>query len=337
MFIRLASAVMFLAVQPLASVHAAEINIYTTREAGLIEPIIAQYEAKTGVIINVVFMKDGMAERVQAEGGSSPADLMMAVDVGNLIDLTEKGLTQPIDSAALKAAIPPALRAADDQWFGLSWRARVLYAAKELGLKSFNYENLADPQWQGKICIRSGQHPYNTALVAAYIAHYGEARTEEWINGLKANLARKPGGGDRDVAKDILGGICEIGVGNSYYVGLMRSGKGGPEQAQWGEAIDVILPAFKDGGTHINISGAALAKNAPNKAEAVKFLEYLVTDEAQLSYAHANFEYPVKPGVPADPIVASFGEMRADSVPLTEIVKHRKEASQLINKTGFDN
>ncbi len=316
---------------------AAELNLYTTREAGLIQPLIDSYVKQTGTNVNVVFMKDGMAERVAAEGTSSPADIMMAVDAGNLIDLVKKGLTQPVASKTLVAAIPAPLRDPGNQWFALSWRARVIYAAKDILINDFTYEELADPKWKGQVCIRSGQHPYNTAMIASYIAHHGSADTERWLDAMHNNLARKPGGGDRDIAKDILGGICKIGVANSYYVGLMRSGKGGPEQVPWGEAINVVLPKFKKGGTHINVSGAAIAKYAPNKAEAVKFLEFLVSDDAQKVYADANFEYPVKPGITSDPIIAAFGKVTIDTIALSDMVKFRKEASQLLDKTGFDN
>ncbi|MEP7455503.1 extracellular solute-binding protein [Phyllobacterium sp. SB3] len=316
---------------------AAELNIYTTREPGLIQPLLDSFKAATGTTVNTVFLKDGLAERVASEGTSSPADILMAVDAGNLVDLVDKGVTQPIESKVLTDAIPEALRDPKGNWFGLSLRARVLYAAKDVDLSSFNYEDLADPKWKGKICIRSGQHPYNTALVASYLAHYDAAETEKWLTAVKGNLARKAAGGDRDGAKDILGGICDIAVANSYYVGLMRSGKGGEEQVAWGNAIKVVLPTFKNGGTQVNISGAAVAKNAPNKAEAIKLLEYLVSDEAQKLYAEANFEYPVKTGATADPIIASFGELKIDSTPLTEVVSHRKEASELVDKVGFDN
>ncbi|MBX3569789.1 MAG: Fe(3+) ABC transporter substrate-binding protein [Rhizobiaceae bacterium] len=320
-----------------SAAQAQELNLYTTREPGLIEPLLASFKTATGIAVNTVFLKDGLAERVANEGESSPADVLMTVDAGNLVDLVEKGLTQAVDSAALKGAIPEALRDADGHWFGLSMRARVLYAAKGLDLAAISYEDLADPKWKGKICIRSGQHPYNTALFADYIAHHGAAETETWLKGLKANLARKAAGGDRDGAKDIAGGICDIAIANSYYVGLMRSGKSGEEQVAWGEAIKVLLPTFKDGGTQVNISGAAVAKHAPNRDAAVKLLEYLVSDEAQKIYAEANYEYPVKPGAPIDPIIASFGELKIDTVPLTEIVGHRKAASALVDAVGFDN
>jgi len=330
---------LFGSVMALASsgVSAAEVNIYTTREPGLIKPLLDAFTAKTDVKVNTVFLKDGLPERVASEGESSPADILMTVDFGNLIDLTEKGLTQPVESKVLDAAVPANLRDADNNWFALSMRARVLYAAKDLDLSAFNYEDLADPKWKGKVCIRSGQHPYNTALFADYIAHHGAEATEKWLTGVKDNLARKAGGGDRDVAKDILGGICDIGIANSYYVGLMRSGKGGEDQVAWGNAIKVILPTFKDGGTQVNISGAAVAKHAPNKEEAVKLLEYLVSDEAQKLYAEANFEYPVKAGAPIDPIITSFGKLKVDPVPLADIAGYRKEASELAEKVGFDN
>lgn len=327
----------FSALASAQGVAAAELNIYTTREPALIQPLLDAFTAASGTKVNTVFLKDGLAERVAAEGASSPADILMAVDAGNLVDLVEKGVTQPIDSSVLNAAVPEHLRDTKGNWFALSMRARVLYAAKDLDLASFHYEDLADPKWKGKVCIRAGQHPYNTALFADYIAHYGVAEAEKWLAGVKSNLARKAAGGDRDGAKDILGGICDIAIANSYYVGLMRSGKGGAEQVKWGEAIKVILPTFKNGGTQVNISGAAVAKHAPNKAEAVKLLEYLVSDEAQKIYAEANYEYPVKPGAAADPIIASFGALKIDSKSLSEIVSHRKQASELVDKVGFDN
>lgn len=320
-----------------AAVLADEVNIYTTREPGLIQPLLDVYTEKTGVKVNTVFLKDGMPERVASEGESSPADLLMTVDAGNLADLVEKGLTQPVDSAVLAEAVPENLRNAEGNWFALSMRARVLYAAKDLGLDSFQYADLADPEYKGRVCIRSGQHPYNTALFAAYDVHHGAEATEEWLSGIKANLARKAAGGDREVAKDILGGICDIGIANSYYVGLMRSGRGGDEQKAWADAIKVILPTFENGGTHVNISGAAVAKHAPNRDQAVALLEYLVSDEAQELYAQANFEYPVKAGVAVDPIIAEFGELKIDPTPIIEIVAKRKEASELAEKVGIDN
>ena len=316
---------------------AQELNVYTTREPGLLQPLVDSFTKATGIKVNSIFVRDGLAERVAAEGTRSPADVLMTVDFGELINLVEKGLTQPVQSAALTQAIPANLRGKNGDWFALSMRARVVYAATSLPLTSITYEQLADPRYKGKLCIRAGQHPYNTALIAAHIARHGEARTETWLRGLKANLGRTATGGDRDVARDIMGGICDIGVANSYYVGLMRSGAGGADQQKWGAAIKVLLPTFEGGGTHVNISGASVAKNAPNRAAAVRFLEYLVSDAAQKVYAEANFEFPVKAGVAAHPLIAAFGALKVDSLDLTEIARHRVAASRLVDKVGFDN
>ena len=316
---------------------AEELNLYTTREPKLVEPLLEAFTTETGIDVNTIFLKDGMPERVEQEGEASPADVLMTVDIGNLVDLVDRGLTQPVDSAVLAEAIPENLRDKDGNWFALSLRARALYAAKELDLTSFKYEDLSNPEWKGKVCIRSGQHPYNIALTAAYITHHGAEETKAWLEGVKANLARKAGGGDRDVARDIMGGICDIGIANTYYVGLMRSGAGGPDQEKWAEAIRLILPTFDNGGTQVNVSGAAVAKYAPNRDGAVKLLEFLVSDEAQKIYADANFEYPVKAGVPVNELVGEFGALNIDATDLTEIARERKTASELTDEVGFDN
>ncbi len=313
------------------------VNVYTTREPGLIKPLFAKFTKATGVKVNAVFVKDGLVERVKAEGRRSPADILMTVDFGKLLDLVDQGVTQPVVSKTLSKVIPANLRDPKGHWFALSMRARVLYAAKSLKLKSFTYSQLADRKWKNKLCIRSGQHPYNTALFAAYLVHNGKANTVAWLNGMKANLARKPGGGDRDVARDILGGICDIGIGNSYYVGLMRSGKGGPRQKVWGNGIDVILPEFKQGGTHVNISGASVALNSPNKSNAIKLLEFLVSPGAQADYAQVNYEYPVRADAKVDPIIGALGKLKIDPTQLKTILKQRKQASQLVDQVRFNN
>ena len=315
-----------------------EVNVYTTREPGLIQPLLDAFSKETGIKANTIFVESGLAERIEAEGANSPADVISAVDYGNLIDLLDRGLTQPIESAALDAAVPEHLRDPAKNWYALSMRARVLYVSKDrVSEPPKTYEELADAKWKGRVCIRSGQHPYNTSLFAATIAKDGAEKAEAFLTGLRANLARTAGGGDRDVARDILADICDVGIANSYYVGLMRSGAGGPEQQQWGDAINVVLPTFADGaGTHVNISGAAIARNAPNKENAVKLLEFLVSPEAQAIYAKANFEYPVLAGAEIDPIIAAFGVLKPDPLPLHQIAAHRKQASELVDKVGFD-
>jgi iron(III) transport system substrate-binding protein len=317
-----------------------EVTLYTTREPKLIQPLLDAYTKESGVKVNTVFVKDGLLERVKAEGDKSPADVLMTVDIGNLLDLVDGGVTQPAPSRTLESVVPANLRGANGAWYALSLRDRVLYVEKDLPLTSFHYEDLADPKWKGKVCIRSGQHPYNTGLIAAMIAHDGAEATEKWLRGVKANLARKAAGGDRDVARDILGGICDIGLANAYYVGHMKNAQPGTDARKWGDAIKVVRPTFakaKDGGTHVNISGAAVARHAPNKGGAVKLLEYLVSAPAQALYAQANYEYPVRSGVKLDPVVESFGPLKVDSLSVADIAKYRKQASELVDKVGFDN
>ena len=315
--------------------QAAEVNLYTTREPVLIQTLLTEFTQKTGVKVNTVFINDGLLERVKAEGRRSPADVMLTVDFGNLVDLVESGLTQRVSSKTLNSAIPANLRAANGHWYALSMRARAVYASKDrTPLNAITYEDLANPKWKNKICIRSGSHPYNTALIAAYIAHHGEKQAETWLRGVKANLARPASGGDRDVARDILGKICDIGVANTYYVGTMRTGDA--EQQRWGNAINVVLPRFKNGGTHVNVSGAVVSKHAPNRKEAVQLLEFLASDHAQAIYAQNGFEYPVKPGVKIDPIIASFGKLNIDSIRLSDIARHRKAANLLVDKVQFN-
>jgi iron(III) transport system substrate-binding protein len=335
-FATLASAASILMLGAAVPTLAQEVNIYTTREPGLIQPILDAFTAKTDITVNTVYLQDGLIERVAAEGESSPADILMTVDFGALVDLVDAGLTQTVDSEVLESAVPEALRDPEGNWFALSGRARVLYAAKDLDIDGFTYEQLDDEEWRGRLCIRSGQHPYNTAMFAAYLAKYGEEATREWLEGIKANQARVAAGGDRDGARDIAAGVCDIAIGNSYYVGLMTSGAGGDEQQAWAEEIKVILPTFENGGTLVNVSGAALAAHSPNREEAVQLLEYLVSDEAQKLYAEANFEYPVTETAEVHPIIADFGTLQPDEMQLTEILPYRQRASELVDEVNFD-
>jgi iron(III) transport system substrate-binding protein len=321
---------------PALSASAQELNLYTYREPGLIKPLLDEFTKQTGVKVNTVFASSGLEERLRTEGQNSPADLLLTVDIGRLQQAKDYGITQPVKSAALEAAIPASYRDPEGHWFGVSLRGRVVYASKDrVKQDTITYEELADPKWKGKVCIRSGQHVYNVALFASAVAKLGEAKAEDWVRGLKANLAKKPSGGDREGAKDILAGVCDIAVGNTYYVGLMRTANN--EQRQWGEAVKVLMPTFQGGGTHVNISGLVMAKNAPNKDNAVKFMEFMVSDAAQKIYADVNFEYPVKAGIQPDEIVASFGPLKPDTLSIADVAKNRKAASQIVDKVGFDN
>jgi iron(III) transport system substrate-binding protein len=316
---------------------ASEVNVYTTREPGLIQPLFDAYTAETGTKVNILFGKDELIERIQAEGANSPADLLITVDVGTLKRAKDAGITQPIASETVAANIPAQYRDPDGAWVGLSQRARVVYASKDrVPQDTITYAELADPKWRGKICTRSGQHPYNIGLIADQIAHNGPGQTKEWLIGVRDNLARKPTGNDRAQAKSIYAGECDIALGNTYYMGLMQTNQEEPEQQDWANAIKVLFPDAGGDGTHVNISGAVLLKNAPNKDDAVKLVEFLTSDEAQHLYAEVNFEYPLKPGVPPSQIVASWGELRADPLPLSVVAANRAKASELVDEVDFD-
>ena len=312
------------------------VNVYTNREPGLYSATLDEFTKATGIKVNAVFSEQGLAQRIKAEGENSPADVLITVDIGRLQEAVDLGITQPVRSEVLAANIPAQFRDPEGHWFGLSLRARVVYASKErVPQTAITYEELADPKWKGKICTRSFQHQYNIALVAAMIVRNGEAKTEEWLKGVKANLAKKPSGGDRDVAKDIAAGVCDIGLGNQYYVGLMTNGTNA-DQKKWAEAIKVILPTFQNGGTHINVSGIVMAKNAPNRDNAIKLMEFMTSPDAQRVFADVNYEYPVRSGVAINPLVKSFGELKPDAMAVAQVAKARAKASELVDKVGFD-
>jgi iron(III) transport system substrate-binding protein len=314
-----------------------EVNIYSYREPQLIDPLLKGFSELTGIRTNVVYASAGLNERLAAEGQNSPADLLFTVDAGRLSEAKEAGLTQPVELDALQQAIPSQYRDPGNHWFGLTMRSRIVYASKaRVKQDSITYEELADPKWKGKICIRSGQHVYNTSLTATIIAHKGEAFAEQWLRGLKANLAHKPAGGDREQARDIYSGKCDLAVGNTYYMALMATNEKNPEQKRWGAAIKPLFPNANDRGSHVNISGMALAKNAPNKANALKLMQYLASEPAQKIYATANNEYPVNPVVEPSDIVKSWGKLKPDALPLENIAKFRKKASELVDKVNFD-
>jgi iron(III) transport system substrate-binding protein len=316
---------------------ASEVNIYSLREPALIEPLLKAFEARTGIKANIVFAKDGLIERLSAEGRNSPADVLLTNEFALLLQAKEAGVTRAVTSPKLQAAIPPELRDPDGHWFGLTRRARVIYASKDrVKTDTLTYEQLADPEWKGRICIRSGQYTYNTSLIASLIAHKGEAWTETWLKGLKANLAKKPSGGDRDQAKFVFEGKCDIGIGNTYYIGAMATNDRKPEEKQWVASIKVIFPNASDRGTHVNISGAAVTAHAPHAAQAQQLLEFLAEREAQQLYASANNEYPARADVAASPTVASWGGLKADAMPLATWARFRKKASELVDKVGFD-
>ena len=313
----------------------AEVNVYTTRQPELIQPVIDAFTAETGIEVNLAFVEEGLVERLAAEGERSPADLVMTVDIGNLQQIVEAGVLQPVESEVLEAAIPENLRSPDDLWFALTERARAVYASKERVAEGevTTYEDLADPKWQGRICTRSGVHNYNLALLAAIIAHHGEDYARQWAEGVKANLAVKPQGGDRDQVRSIWAGECDISLGNTYYMGQMLED---PEQAEWAESVRIVFPTFEEGGTHVNVSGIAMTQGAPNRDEALQLMEFLVSPEAQAIYAEENHEYPVVEGSERSELVASWGEMTPDTIDLTEVAGFRDEALRIMEEVNYD-
>ena len=326
-----------LALAPLAPLaRATEVNVYSYRQPELVKPLFDAFTEETGIRVNTAFLKKGMVERLKAEGRRSPADLVFTVDIARLNAVVEAGLTRPVDSPVLRRNIPPAFRDPDGQWFGLTTRARVVFAARDRVADGevTTYEDLADPKWRGRICSRAGTHSYNLSLTAAFLARNGEAATRAWLTGLKANLARKPQGNDRAQVKAVWSGECDIALGYTYYMGKMLTN---PEQKPWADAVRIVFPVFEGGGTHVNISGMAMTRAAPNRAEALRLMEFLSSPRAQEIYAEQNFEYPVLEGAALSEIVASWGSFTPYDRNLMEIARLRKAALRLVEEVQFDN
>lgn len=321
--------------------HAAEtqvVNVYSYRQPVLINPLLAEFTKQTGIKTNVIFAKKGLIERIAAEGKLSPADVLLTVDIGRLSAAVEKGISQPLKSSVIEGNIPAKYRSGKGDWFGLTVRSRVVYASKtRVAQDAITYEELADPKWRGKICMRSGQHVYNVAMIASMIAHNGAEKTKTWLKGLKANLARKPSGNDRAQVKAVFAGQCDLAIGNTYYMGKMQKNEKKPEQKEWAKSVKLLFPNSKERGAHVNLSGMVLAKHSPNKAAAVKLMEFLSSEKAQQIYSEVNFEYPVKDGVAWSDLVKSWGEFKADDIALEKIANLRKAASLLVDETDLNN
>ncbi|MCL1145103.1 Fe(3+) ABC transporter substrate-binding protein [Shewanella sp. 10N.261.52.F9] len=315
--------------------NAAEnLTVYSYRQAFLIEPILADFTKETGIGVDVVFSKKGIAERMMREGRLSKADIVLTSDFYRLMELVEKDLVVPAKSDTLKQNIPAKYRSPDDEWYALTMRVRNIYSSKDrLGKLDINYEDLADPKYKGKICTRSGKHPYNVSLVASMIAHHGEQETKTWLEGWKANLARKPQGNDRAQVKAVSEGLCDLAIGNSYYLGKMLQD---PKQKVWADAIEINFPNQDNRGSHINVSGMAMAKHSKNQAAALKLMEFLSGDKAQQTYAEVNFEYPVKVDVAPSKLVASWGEFKADDLPIYKLAEYHSAAIKLLDEVKFD-
>jgi len=312
------------------------VNVYSYRQPYLIEPIIESFTDQTGIEVNVVFAKKGLVERLKSEGKNSPADLLLTSNFNNLQAAVAADVAQPVSSETLESNIPEHLRAPDGLWFGLTNRARLIVVSKDrlLDMRPENYEDLANPEYKGKICTRSAKHSYMVALTASVIAHAGNDAAREWLSGMKNNLARKPQGNDRAQVKAISQGECDIAIINSYYMGAMLADE---EQTAWANSVDLIFPNQSDRGTHMNISGVALTKAAANKANAIKLMEFLSSAEAQQHYADVNHEYPVNQDVKPSALVQSWGEFTQDTLSLSEIATFRNDASRMADEVNYDN
>src|SRR5690606_14699851 len=313
-----------------------EVNLYSSRQESLIRPILDEFEKDTGIKVNVVFAKEGTLERLKAEGDNSPADAVLTVDDSQLAAHKAAGVLQPIPSEGLDSNIPSHFRDRAGEWYGVSARSRVIFYAKDRVDPSelSTYEDLADPKWKGRICVRSSSHAYNQSLLAAMIVHDGAEAAEKWANGVKDNLARKPQGGDRDQLKAVAAGECDIAIVNTYYYGGLQNSKD-PEEVAVTEKVALFWPNQDGRGAHVNVSGAGVTKSAKNKDAAIRLIEYLSEDKAQEFYASTNYEFPVKADVELDETVAGWGEFKMDEVSLGKVADAQAEAVKIFDRAGW--
>lgn len=320
-----------------AALAAGEVNLYSARQEALIKPLLDKFTAETGIKVNLVSAKaDALLQRLKSEGRNSPADILLTVDAGNLHAAQAAGVLQPVQSAALEAAIPAAYRDPAGHWFGLSMRARpILYVKGKVDPAELStYEALAEPKWKGRICVRSSDNVYNQSMVGSMIATRGEAATEAWAKGFVANFARKPQGGDRDQIKAAVAGQCDIAIANTYYLAQMLESDKADEKVA-AEKIGVFWPNQNERGVHVNISGAGVTAAAPNRAHAVRLLEFLAGEAAQQWYAETNQEYPVSSGVATSATLRGLGEFRADSVNMAKLGEFNAAAVRLMDRAGW--
>jgi len=334
----LASAGLLAAAGPARAAEEPVLNLYSARHYQTDEALYANFTKTTGIKINRIEAGDEqLIERLKSEGAMSPADLLLIVDAARLWTAQSLGLFQPVRSKVLEERIPATLRDPDGNWYGFSSRARVIVYNKQTVNPAdvATYESLADPKNRNRVCTRSGSHPYNLSLVAAMIAHNGEAKTEEWAKAVVGNMARSPRGGDTDQIKAVAAGECGVALSNSYYyVRLMRSAK--PEEREWAAKAGLIWPDQQSYGTHLNISGAGVMKNAPHRENAIRFLEYLSSPEAQGYFANGNNEWPaVRDAVAVNPELESLGKFKSDALPIATLGKNTPAAQKLLDRAGW--
>lgn len=319
------------------TLQAAEVNIYSARGEDLIKPALDRFTEETGIEVNLITESaDALIRRIELEGNNSPADVLLTVDAGRLHRAKEAGLLQPIESDVLESRVPAFYRDPNDLWFGLSLRSRVImYDRDSVSPDDISsYEDLADPRWRNEICIRSSSNIYNQSLVASMIAHHGMEVTQEWAEGLVANFARPPQGGDRDQIRAVAAGQCQLAVANTYYLaGMITSGI--EADVELAKQIGVLWPNQDGRGAHMNVSGAGVLVNAPNRDSAVRLLEFLTGDFAQQWYAERNGEYPVRQDVDTSDVLKRFGDFKADNLGLEKLGEHNAEAVRLMDRAGW--
>lgn len=316
---------------------AAEVNVYSARNEALIKPLMDQFTEETGVKVNLVTGKaDTLLKRLEVEGKNTPADILITVDVARLIRAKDKALFQQIDSDLLNKVIPEYYRDADNHWFGLSLRSRVIiYAPDRVNEDELSsYANLADNKWKGRVCVRSSSNVYNQSLVAAMIANDGLEKTEAWAAGLVKNFARSPKGGDRDQIKAVAAGVCDVALVNNYYLaGMLESSQ--ETEITAARKIKLFWPDQSGRGAHMNVSGAGILQPAKHKKEAIQLIEFLVSDYAQQWYADTNHEYSINPEIESSSILKSWGDFKADNLNLSLLGKYNTEAVMLMDRVGW--
>ena len=314
-----------------------EVNVYSHRHYDTDKKLFKMFEEKTGIKVNVVKAKaSALIKRMESEGAKSPADVLITVDAGRLYQAKSKDLLQTINSNYLTTNIPDTLRDKDNKWFALTKRSRVAVykIGSGMGSKLSTYEDLADPKFKGQIMVRSSNNIYNQSLMAAMIAHHGKEYALNWAKGVVANMAKAPKGNDRYQVKAVANGIGSVAIANTYYVGKMVNNKDA-SQRESVKKVKIFFPKFENGGTHINVSGAGVAKYAPNKDNAIKFVEFLASKEAQELFAQANYEYPVLAGVKSSELVSSWGQFKDDTISINTLGENNKAAVKVFDQAGW--
>lgn len=321
-----------------ASAAAAEVNVYSARKEALIKPLLDRFTAETDIEVNLVTGNaDALLKRLEMEGMNSPADIVITVDAGRLHRAKTAELLQPVESDPITAAVPQQYRDPDNQWFGLSLRARpIMYATERVDTDALStYEALADDRWRDRICIRSSNNIYNQSLVASLIAANGVEATERWARGLVENMARPPQGGDRDQIRAAAAGECDIAIANTYYLGRMLHNEDDPAAREAANKIAVHWPNQDGRGSHMNVSGIGVTRSAGNRAEAIRLIEFLLSDESQAYYASSNYEYPVKEDVEWSETLQQWGQFKADSLNLSVLGENNAAAVKLMDRAGW--